>query len=391
MPIRPSIANTGPLADLIVLDLTRVLAGPYCTMMLGDMGARVIKVERPQQGDDSRHIGPFLKDGTSTYNFYVNRNKESIALDLKKADDLEILRDLIRSSDILVENFTPGTMDSLGLGWEAVRELNSRIIYASISGFGQTGPLKDAPAYDIIVQAMGGIMSLTGDIDGKPTRVGVSIGDIAAGMFAATAILAAVHSRSRTGEGSRVDIAMLDCQVALLENAFARLQITGQIPGPIGARHPSIAPFGVFETCDGEIVIAAANNEIVRRLFDALGCARMIDDPRFATNDTRCQNVFELKAIIDRALQARTRAGWLEHFRPLGIPCAPLNDVSQVMEDAQVQARGMLREMHTSAGHSLLLATSPMRIDDLSPSSQSFRPAPVLDQDRASILAELYA
>lgn len=389
MPIAPCPAGAGPLAGLVVLDLTRVLAGPYCTMMLGDMGARIIKIERPGHGDDSRHIGPFLADGTSCYNFYVNRNKESLALDLRNPDDLAILRDLTSQADVLVENFTPGVMDKLGLGWEAIHALNPRLVYASISGFGQTGPMTEAPAYDIIVQAMGGIMSLTGHPDGKPTRVGVSIGDIAAGMFAATAVLAALHARGASGVGSRVDVAMLDAQVALLENAFSRMQITGSTPGPIGSRHPSIAPFGVFAAADGELVIATANNELFRKLLGALGIAAA--DPRFATNDLRCQNFADLKSMIEEALRGRTCATWLAHFRALGIPCGPVNDVAQVAKNPQVLSRGMLREMPTPTGQPLLLAASPMRIGDLSPQTQPFRPAPRLNQHREAILAELYA
>jgi CoA:oxalate CoA-transferase len=382
--------SSGPLSGLVVVDLTRVLAGPYCTMILADLGARVIKVEMPEKGDDARHIGPFVQDGeesVSAYFFSINRNKESIALDLKRSEDCAVFDRLLDGADILVENFTPGTISKLGYSWEQLHRKHPRLVLASISGFGQTGPYRDLPAYDMVVQAMGGVLSLTGEEGGVPTRVGVSIGDLAAGMFAAIGVQAAVVERMRTGVGRHVDVGMLDCQVALLENALARLQVDSKTPAPIGSRHPSITPFGLFQALDGQMVVAAGNDGMFVRLCDALGAAHLCADPRFATNAGRCEHHADLKVLIDAALASKPVARWLEHLRALGIPCGSLNNVDDVMGDPQVMARGMLLELPIGQSRQLKVAGNPIQFVDAPPVRHT--PAPRLDEHRSALLREL--
>jgi CoA:oxalate CoA-transferase len=378
------------LSGLVVVDLTRVLAGPYCTMILADLGARVIKVEMPEKGDDARHVGPFVQIGeesVSAYFFSVNRNKESIALDLRRPEDCAIFDRLLDGADILVENFTPGTISKLGYSWEQLHRKHPRLVLASISGFGQTGPYRDLPAYDMVVQAMGGILSLTGEEGGVPTRVGVSIGDLAAGMFAAIGVQAAVVERVRTGVGRHVDVGMLDCQVALLENALARLQVDTKTPAPIGSRHPSITPFGLFQASDGQMVVAAGNDGMFVQLCDALGAPYLCDDPRFMTNASRCEHHADLKVLIDAALASRPVTTWLEHLRALGIPCGSLNSVNDVMGDPQVMARGMLVELPIGPRRQLKVAGNPIQFVGV-PTVQH-TPAPSLDEHRSALLREL--
>lgn len=383
--------TVGPLAGLIVIDLTRVLAGPYCTMMLADLGARVIKVEMPGLGDDARHVGPFIESGdgppTSGYFFSVNRNKESIALDLKSEPDRAIFERLLESADVLVENFSPGTMHRFGFDWDALHARFPGLIMASISGFGQTGPYRELPAYDMVVQAMGGVLSLTGEEGGPPTRVGVSIGDIGAGMFGAIGVQAAIIERQRTGTGKHVDVAMLDSQVALLENALVRYQVEGKTPGPIGSRHPSITPFGVFKAKVGHLVVAAGNDRIFPRLCEVLGMAEAKNDGRFVTNSLRCENHAALKQLIEQALDKRTASEWLGILKASGIPCGPMNDIAGVMRDPQIRSRGMLMELPLPDGRPLVAAGCPVKFsgDAEAPST----PAPSLDEHRAALLKEL--
>ncbi|QOZ48714.1 CoA transferase [Bradyrhizobium sp. CCBAU 53340] len=383
--------SKGPLAGLIVVDLTRVLAGPYCTMMLADLGARVIKVEMPGVGDDARHIGPFISNSDSSpssgYFFSVNRNKESIALSLKDDADRGIFESLLLGADVLVENFTPGTMDRFGWSWKTLSSRFPRLILASISGFGQTGPYRELPAYDMVVQAMGGVMSLTGEEGGSPTRVGVSIGDIAAGTHAVIGIQAAVIERSRTGQGKHVDISMLDAQVCLLENALVRYQIDQTVPGPIGARHPSITPFGIFKTNGGHIIIAAGNDRKFKELCDALQMQEAKTDRRFLTNASRCEYHRALVEKIDAALADKTTGEWLSILTQAGIPCGPMNDVAAVMRDPQLNARGMFVPLEAPGGTVLKTAACPIRFAD--DQFASYRPAPELDADREALLQEL--
>ncbi|MDW3204466.1 MAG: CaiB/BaiF CoA-transferase family protein [Alphaproteobacteria bacterium] len=379
--------SAGPLSGLTVIDMTRVLAGPYCTMLLRDLGARVIKVEVPETGDDSRSFGPFI-EGVSAYFLSLNRGKESIALNLKNERDRAIFDALIRQSDVLVENYRAGAMERLGYGWDALQAANPRLIYAAISGFGQTGPYKSRPAYDMVVQGMGGIMSVTGQPDGPPTRVGTSVGDLTAGLFALSAINAALYQRERTGLGRMIDISMLDCQVAILENAIARYAVTGQAPGPLGARHPSITPFEAYATQDGHIIIAAGNDKLFRILAAALDRPDLANDPRFLANAQRAAHVEELKAELERTLTTAPTAHWLAVLDDAGVPNGPINNVAQALNDPQIRARNMVVEMHDPDGPNLTMAGNPIKMSGIADPDRR-PPAPKLDADRARILAEL--
>ncbi len=373
---------SGPLAGLTVIDLTRVLAGPYCTMILADLGARVIKIERPGRGDDARQIGPFVEGG-SAYFASLNRGKQSLALDLKDDTDREILLGLLEEADVLVENFRTGAMERLGLGWEDLHARFPRLIYAAASGFGHTGPYAERPAYDMVVQAMGGIMSLTGEEGGPPTRVGTSIGDLAAGLFTAIGVNTALYHRERTGEGLKIDVSMLDCQVALLENAIARYGATGEVPGPIGARHPSITPFGSFATADDPLVIAVGNDALFRSLCRELDRADLADRPEFASNALRTRHCDALKGELEAALATAPRDRWLEQLHRAGIPCGPLQDVADVMNDPQVAARNMIIETPRDRG--LRMAGNPIKLSGFDDPAVR-PPAPELDADRPALL-----
>ena len=378
----------GPLEGVIVLDLTRVLAGPYCTMILSDLGARVIKVEPPRAGDDSRHIGPFL-NGKSGYFISLNRGKQSIALDLKASGDKALFERLLARADVLVENYRAGTMEGLGYGWDALHNRFPNLIYAGVSGFGHTGPYAEArrPAYDMVVHGMGGIMSLTGHPGGPPTRVGSSVGDITAGLFAAIGVVSALYHRRATGEAIKVDVGMLDSQIAILENAIVRYQATGEPPGPLGARHPSIAPFEAYATADGHIVIAAGNDSLFRRVADALDAPALKDDPRFATNALRCEHVEALKAALEAVLTTGPTAHWLEKLEAAGVPSGPINNVPQALSDPQVLARNMVVTVTDALAGSLKLAGNPIKLSGFAdPATRA--PAPDLDADREAILRE---
>lgn len=385
----------GPLADLFVVDLSRVLAGPYATMVLADLGARVIKVERPGSatsagGDDSRHIGPF-KDGDPSQSAYfasINRGKESIALDLADGGDRIVFDALVARADVLVENFRPGVMDRLGLGWSALHARHPRLIYAATSGFGHTGPDRDRPAYDMIVQAMGGIMSVTGWPGGKPTRVGTSIGDITAGLFTVAGVLAALHHREQSGKGRFVDVAMLDGQIAILENAVARYAVSGVAPGPLGARHPSITPFAAYACAGGHIVVAAGNDSLFRALARALDLPDLLADARFATNAARTDHAEVLGSLIEARLAGQDAEHWLAVLEAAGVPCGPLHDVAQALSHRQVQARNMAITTAFPDGSPLLAAGNPIKLSGFA--DPVTRPkAPALDEHRAMILADL--
>jgi CoA:oxalate CoA-transferase len=379
--------RTGPLADLLIIDLSRVLAGPYATMVLSDLGARVIKVERPDGGDDSRHIGPF-KGTQSAYFASINRGKQSIALDLKNAEDRVVFEALVARADVLVENYRPGVMEKLGLGWEVLHARYPRLIYAAASGFGQTGPDAKKAAYDMVVQAMGGIMSVTGWPGGKPTRVGTSIGDITAGLFTVIGILSALHDREKTGQGQFVDVAMLDGQIAILENAVARYAVSGVAPGPLGARHPSITPFAAYQCQDGHIVIAAGNDALWAALLDALDLGALKDNPRFATNALRSEAADTVATVLEAALMTAPAAHWLAKLEAAGVPCGPLQDVAQALAHPQVRARNMVIETAFPDGTPLLAAGNPVKLSGHA--DPATRPAaPALDADRAAILKEL--
>jgi len=380
-------SGKGPLDGIRVIDLTRVLAGPYCTMVLADLGAEVIKVERPGVGDDARHIGPFI-GGKSAYFMSLNRGKQSIALDLKDNIDRETFLALLGSADVLVENYRPGTMDKLGLGWDVLHEKFPRLIFAAVSGFGQTGPYAKKPAYDMVVQAMGGIMSLTGHPGGPPTRVGSSIGDITAGLFTAIGINAALYERATTGKGKLIDVSMLDAQVAILENALARYTATGEVPGPLGARHPSITPFEAFATADGHIVIAAGNNPLFERLCKTIRASHLSGDTRFADNEARCAHAGELKVEIEAALASESSAYWLKVLEDAGLPCGPINNVEDILADPQVAARNMIVTAEDAVAGTIRMGGNPIKLSGTD-DPKTRDPAPDLDQDRDAILRNL--
>jgi CoA:oxalate CoA-transferase len=379
-------APAGPLTGITILDLTRVLAGPFCTLVLGDLGARVIKVEQPG-GDDSRHIGPFV-NGKSAYFMSLNRGKESIVLDLNKEPDRLVFEELLSCSDVLVENFRPGTMERFGYGFEALHHRFPRLIYAAASGFGHTGPQANRPAYDMVVQAMGGIMSLTGQPGGPPTRVGTSIGDITAGLFTAVGICAALYHRATGGKGLKIDVAMLDCQIAILENAIARYFATGKVPGPLGGRHPSITPFSTFRSRDGYIVIAAGNDRLFARLCEVIGRPDLAANPLFASNDERTKNAERLQDDIEEALSKRGSKEWLSLFETAGVPCGPINDIAQALADPQIAARNMVVAVDDETAGELRMPGNPIKMSGF-PDPARRPPAPDLGHDRDRITADL--
>jgi CoA:oxalate CoA-transferase len=372
---------SGPLSGLLVIDLTRVLAGPFCTMLLAELGARVIKVENPDGGDDARHFEPFVA-GRSAYFLSLNRGKESIALDLKDADDRRVFLSLVRRGDVLVENFRPGTLDRLGLGYAHLREVNLRLVYASVSGFGQTGPWSHRPAYDLIVQALGGLMSVTGHPGGPPTKAGTSVGDLTGGLLTLSGITSALYHRERTGAGMQVDVSMLDGQIAILESAVMRYAATGQVPGPLGNRHPSITPFEPYETADRPLIIAAGNDTLFARLCRAVGRPELADDPRFRTNRDRTARPDELKRELVAVLQTAPAAHWQAVLDAAGVPCSVINTVADAVEHPQVKARNMI----VSAG-GLSMAGNPIKLSPFADLPER-RPAPDLDADGPRIRRE---
>ncbi len=375
---------SAPLAGYVILDLTHVLAGPYCTMTLGDLGAEVIKVEHPGTGDDTRAFPPF-KDGKSAYFATINHGKKSIALDLKDADDRAIFERLVARADVLVENFRPGVMERLGYGWDDLHAAYPRLVYGAVSGFGHTGPDAKRPAYDMVVQARGGVMSITGEKDRDPVRVGASIGDIVAGMFLAQGVLAALLDRDRLGKGRKIDVSMLDSQLALLEHAVAMTSVNGEAPGPSGARHPSITPFETFHASDGLFVIAAGNDRLFEKLCVALQLP-LSDDPRFATNPSRCENARLLKRLIEAITLGDTRAGWIAKLTAAGIPTGPIQNVSEVLKDPQILARNMVVDVLDKSGRAAYAAAgNPIKMTD-NPDPSTRRPAPDLDGNRGDIL-----
>jgi len=377
----------GPLAGITVVDLSRILAGPYCTLLMAEMGARVIKVEPPKGGDDARAYGPFIK-GKSTYFASVNRGKESIALDLKSAADKAIFEKLLAKADVLVENFRPGTMEKLGFGWETLHAKFPQLIYASASGFGHTGPNSKDPAYDMVMQGMGGIMSITGNEGAPPARVGMSIGDIGAGLYTAVAVNAALVHRLKTGESTKIDIAMFDAQIALLENAVMRYTVEGEIPGPLGARHPTIVPFQAFRTKDGAIIIAAGNDSLFIKMCDALGRSDMAVNPDYKTNALRQKHHGKLQHEIETLLQTNTTAHWIEVVSKAGVPCGPINNIEQALAHPQIAARNMLVSVPDGSGGTLKLAGNPLKMSAFDDPSTR-KPAPDLDGDRDAILSYL--
>lgn len=376
---------TAPLDGIVVLDLTHVLAGPFAATTLGDLGARVIKVERPGTGDDTRAFPPFV-EGESAYFAGLNHGKESIALDLKSEGDRAIFDDLLARADVVMENFRPGVMEKLGYGWDALHARFPGLIYGAVSGYGHTGPDALKPAYDMVVQARGGVMSITGEQGRDPVRVGASIGDIVAGMYLTEGILGALYARQKDGQGRKIDISMLDSQIAILEHAVAIATTTGEAPGPAGARHPSITPFETFHASDGLFVIAAGNDALFGKLADLLGHPEWKDDPRFATNPARCENHRLLKRLIEIETLHETRQIWIARLESAGIPTGPIQNVIEVLNDPQIIARNMVVTVGDSKRQNLFAAAgNPIKMTGLE--DVVARPAaPKLDGDRAAIL-----
>lgn len=384
----PAQGPGGPLSNLTVLDLTWVLAGPFASMVLCDLGAEVIKVERPPFGDVARTTAPYIKN-ESGYFFSVNRGKKSICLDLKHPDGQALFLRLAEKADVVMENFTPGTMESLGLGYETLSARNPRLVYAATSGFGQTGPERLRPALDIVVQGMGGIMSITGEPGGPPVRPGISLGDIAAGLYTAIGVLAALQERERSGRGQMVDISMLDCQISILENAIMRYFVTGEPPGPIGTRHPLATPFQAFPTRDGWIVLALSwGVENQWELFCAtIGRSDLIDDARFDSPGRRTENHAVLEPLLNEALRRKTTEEWLHEFDAIGLPCGPLNDIPRAVAQPQVKARDMLVEVEHPAGFRLKLPNTPVKLDRTPGGVRG--PSPAIGEHTDAVLASL--
>lgn len=381
--------SMGALENLVVLDLTRVLAGPYCTMLLADMGAEVIKIEIPQGGDDTRSYPPFRenRDGVqeSLYFANINRNKKGITLNLKSEKGKEIFRRLVKKADIVVENYRPGVMDKLGLGYDALKEINPRLIYGSVSGFGNTGPYRLRPGYDILAQAMGGLMSITGTAGGPPTRVGSAMGDLLGGLHLTIGLLAAVNARNLTGTGQRVDISLMDAVIAATENTAIKYLESGTIPPRMGNRYAAVSPYDAFQVKDGKIIIAAGNQRLYEKLCtEILHRPDMITDPRFTDMPGRLKNQDAIQEVIQSVLADKTMDEATELLLSKGIPAGPIYDISQILQDPQVQAREMFVEMEHPTLGEITVNGCAVKLSDTMPSVRT--PAPVLGQDVHSVL-----
>ena len=375
---------SGPLEGIRVVDLTRILAGPYCTMMLGDMGAEIIKIENPDGGDDTRSWGPPFLNGVSTYFISINRNKKSLTLNLKDERGKELLRDLIRKSDIMVENFRPGTLDKLGFSWEEIHRLNPAMIFASLSGFGQTGPRKSEPGFDVVIQGEGGIMSITGEPDGPPNKFGASVADITAGMLAAQGILLSLYHREKTGVGQMVDVGMLDGQVALLTYHANGYFATGKIPPRRGNKHPSITPYETYSCKDGYFNLGVGNDSLWRRFCDAMGLGRIKEDPKFAVNKDRVDNREALQEILDAFFAEKTVGETLETLRGAGVPCGPINNLAQVLSEPQVLAREMVVDVDVPVAGPTKVTGVPIKLSETPGAVRT--PPPTLGQHTEEVL-----
>ena len=376
-----------PLENLKILDLTRVLAGPFCTMILSDLGAEVVKVEVPETGDDSRHFGPF-KNGQSLYFLSINREKKSISINLKTEKGKELFKELVNKFDIVIENFRPGTMEKLGLGYDVLKQINPKLIYAASSGYGHTGPSSKKASYDILAQAMGGIMSITGWPNTPPTRVGMSLGDITASLYTAIGILAALQYRNNTGLGQKVDVSMLDCQVSILENAITRYQVDGQLPQPIGNRHPTIAPFQAFKASDGYFVIGCGNDSLWKKLCEAIIRQDLFDNEKFATNNLRTQNLSLLTAELDKTISQKTAAEWVKIIDEAGVPCGPINTIDKLFEEPQILAREMIGDVEDKKAGTIKIAGNPIKMTYLEEKGHRL-PAPEIGENNLEILSTL--
>ena len=377
--------NQLPLKGINILDLTQVLSGPFATLVLSDLGANVIKVEK-SKGDDSRSFGP-IKKNKSGYFISLNRGKKSIKLDLKEKEDKRIFSDLIKKTDILVENFKVGVLDKLGFSWSKLKKNNPRLVYAKISGFGESGPYKNLPAYDVIVQAMGGIMSITGSSEKNFTRVGSSIGDITAGLYCVIGILAALHERNKTNLGKKIDISMLDCQVAILENAITRYSVSKKIPHPLGTDHPSISPFGAFKAKNSAIVLAAGNQKIFENLCKAISRNDLIQEKKFLDNELRNKNLKLLRKEIEKTLITKNAEYWIKKLRTLEVPCCKIENVKSLINNPQIQNRNMILDYVDDDFGKINVVGNPIKIEGVKESKVASK-APDLDQNRLQILKE---
>ena len=376
-----------PLEGITVVDFTRVLSGPFCTMQLADMGARVIKIEQPGNGDDTRGWGPPFIHGESAYFLSINRNKESVTLDLKHAGCATVVDRLLSKADVLVENFRPGTMDRLSLGYEQLASRYPRLVYCSISGFGQTGPRRREAGYDAVAQAEGGLMSITGPQDGPGYRLGVAVSDIVSGMFAVQGITLALLARERTGRGQQVDISMLDATAALLTYQAGIFFATGETPPRMGNRHPTITPYETFEALDGEFVIAVGNDDQWRRFCAAIEAPALAGDERFTTNRLRLANYDTLRATLADRLRTRTRLEWVAALKAAGVPCGSVRRVGEVLEDPQLAARGMIREFQHPVAGAIRALGNPVQLSELPAPVQV--PPPTLGQHTDQVLREV--
>lgn len=375
------------LEGIKILDFSRALAGPYCSMLLADMGAEVIKVEPPGTGDDSRAWGPPFIEGESSYFLSINRNKKSIAVNLKGKNAKTIVNKLIEKSDVILETNRPGAMERLGLDYESVKKINPKIIYCSISGFGQTGPYRERPGFDQVLQGMGGIMGITGEPGGPPIKVGVAVTDIATGMFAAIGILTALYHRQRTGEGQMVDASMLDGQVSWLTYQGGRYLASGDVPEKVGSGHPLIVPYQAFKAKDAYINIAVGNDNLWKKFCEATGLQDIVDDPKFATNAQRVKNRTEVVEIISKVIATKAMDAWLDILDKAGVPCGPIYTIDRIFADPQVQARGMLVELDHPKCGKIKVTGVPIKFSQTPAEVKT--PPPVLGQHNEEILKEL--
>jgi crotonobetainyl-CoA:carnitine CoA-transferase CaiB-like acyl-CoA transferase len=367
------------LSDVVVIDLSRVLAGPHCTMILGDLGATVIKIEQPEKGDDTRHFGPPYIAGESAYYLGLNRNKHSILIDFSTPEGKERLLKLLSTATVLVENFRSGSLERQGLGYEALRTINPGLIYCSISGYGQTGPYALRPGYDFVAQAESGIMSVTGEVDGDPQRVGSPVGDVSAGMYACIAILAALRVRDHTGKGQHIDISLLETTTSLLSNVASNYLISGEEAPRLGNGHPNIVPYQAFRTQNGYVVVSCGNDRLYQALCQLLGRDDLANDPNFATNPQRVRNREQLVPALQEEFLHRSTEEWLPKLRAAGIPCGPINTVSQIFHDPQMQAREFVWECkHPTAG-SIKLSGSPIHLSETP--TRLYKAPPLLGED----------
>ena len=376
-----------PLEEIKVLDLSRALAGPYCTMMLADMGAEVIKLEMPGRGDDSRAWGPPFLEGESAYFMSVNRNKKSMTLNLKKESAIEIIHKLIKQSDIIIENFRPGTMERLGLSYTEVKEINPKIIYCSISGFGQDGPYRLLPGMDQVLQGMGGLMGITGEPNGPPIKVGVAVADIAGGMFAAYGIMLALFNREKTGKGQKIDNSLLDNQIAWLTYRAGSFFVSGEIPKPLGSGHPVIVPYQAFKAKDTYFNLAVGNDQLWEKFCKAVGLEEIMNDPKYATNSNRVKNREEVVKIIEDLICTKETKEWLKILTDAGVPCGPIYTMEKLFSDPQVLHRKMVQEVdHPKAG-TIKVTGIPLKLSDTP--GEILTAPPVLGQHTKEILHEL--